>query len=379
MADIVAMKFGGTSLRDDEARAAAAEHVRQSVAAGKRVAIVVSAMGRKGEPYATDTLISLLASAGEPVAARELDLAMSAGEILSASYLAHLLNLRGIPARAFTGPQAGILTDDVPGQAEILSVRPDRILTCLEEGAVAVVAGFQGETAAREVRTLGRGGSDTRAVARGAALGAEVVEIYTDVDGIAAADPRRVPGVPFLAEIGAAELLTMAEEGSRVLHPRAVRASLATATPLCVRNTFSTLPGTLVHHEPAAGPARAVALAHRDRQLLLRVAEGGDPRLLVPELLDIGGGRFLLLDDVYRAERLARLRDAHEVEEPQRGWATASLILSGAGELTLADAALPGDAGDAEALPDGVSCRRYLVRESQLDTLLRALYEAHLA
>ncbi|HBL55050.1 MAG TPA: aspartate kinase, partial [Deltaproteobacteria bacterium] len=158
---IIVMKFGGTSIRDDESRTAAVEHIRRHADSGKQVVVVVSAMGRKGEPYATDTLISLLKDIGEPVNPAELDSVMSLGETLSSAYFSHLLSQNGLPAQAFTGSQAGILTDDNPGDAEILEINPARIRNVLNAGKIAVVAGFQGATAEGDVRTLGRGGSDT--------------------------------------------------------------------------------------------------------------------------------------------------------------------------------------------------------------------------
>jgi len=179
---IIVMKFGGTSLRSEESRAHAIKHIRSHADSGKQVVVVVSAIGRKGEPYATDTMISLLKDLGEPVKLAELDSVMSIGEILSSAYFSHLLSQNGLPAQAFTGSLAGILTDDNPGNAEILGINPSRIRSALNAGKIAVVAGFQGATAEGDVRTLGRGGSDTSAVALAAALKAEKVEIYSDVD-----------------------------------------------------------------------------------------------------------------------------------------------------------------------------------------------------
>jgi aspartate kinase len=370
MPDTITMKFGGTSVRDDEARRAAREQVRRRLAEGKRVALVVSAMGRKGEPYATDTLIGLLASAGEPIAPRELDLAMSAGELLSAAYFAHFLNLDGIPAEAFTGPQAGFLTDAAAGQAEILGLDPARIDRCLGEGKVAVVAGFQGADKDGEIRTLGRGGSDTSAVALGAALGSSEVEIYTDVNGVAQADPRRVPDVRFVAELSAETMLAMAEEGSKVLHPRALRASQPSRTPVRVRNTFNEDPGTLIVHEAPEGAARPLALAHREGLTLLHVA-GGWPWEIVPELLHLGEDSYLLQEDVHLEERIARLREEFDVMEPQSGWATASMILGGTNPdgFTAPTPKTPAQTLDA---PAGVL--RWLVRGERLDSLLAELY-----
>ncbi len=372
MPTTITMKFGGTSVRDDEARRAAREQVRRRLTEGNQVAVVVSAMGRKGEPYATDTLIGLLASAGEPIAPRELDLAMSAGELLSAAYFAHFLSLDGIPAEAFTGPQAGFLTDKAAGQAEILSLDPARIRRCLDEGKVAVVAGFQGADEDGEIRTLGRGGSDTSAVALGAALGANEVEIYTDVDGVAEADPRRVPAARFVDKLSADIMLAMAEEGSKVLHPRALRAAQPSCTAIRVRNTFSDKAGTLVLHEAAAGPARPLALAHREGLVLLHVS-GGWPGELVPELLHLGEDSYLLQDDVYLEERIDRLRKEFDLIEPQTGWATASLILGGE-NLEAFPPPTPETPAKAFAAPAGVL--RWLTRDERLDALLAELYRS---
>lgn len=375
MPDIIVMKFGGTSVRDEKARAAAREQVRRQVEAGRDVAVVVSAMGRKGEPYATDTLIGLLAGAGEPVSPRELDLAMSVGETLSAAYFAHFLTLDGLDAEAFTGPQAGFLTDDRAGHAGLLAVRPERVDACLMEGKVAVVAGFQGADEAGEIRTLGRGGSDTSAVALGAALEAREVLIFTDVDGIAEADPRRVPAARFLPELPVAAVLAMAEEGSKVLHPRAVHAAEPSRTPIRVLNTFSEEPGTLVHHQAADEEARPVALAHRENQVLLRLS-GGHPWEIVPELLHLGEDRYLLLDDVYLEERLARLSEDCEHMEREDGWATASVILGGRNPGAYA-ATSPGVEAEKLPAPDGIL--RWLVRQEKLDALLGELRDSMLA
>jgi aspartate kinase len=235
------------------------------------------------------------------------------------------------------------------------------------------VAGFQGADADGEIRTLGRGGSDTSAVALGAALEASVVEIYSDVDGIACADPRRVAEAPFLEEIGAAQILAMAEEGSKVIHPRAVKASLATQTPIRARNTFSDAPGTLIHHREIEGELHPIALAHREKQVLLEIRSKQDPRKTVPELLEVGRFRFLLINDVYLAERLAKLRAAFGNFEMEDGWASASVILN---RLQVREApALDG----AEKMPLAPGIWSWLVREEKLDDVLAELFEMHLA
>ncbi|MCH2288201.1 MAG: aspartate kinase, partial [SAR324 cluster bacterium] len=284
---IIMMKFGGTSVRNEESRASAIKHIRKRAESGKQVVVVVSAMGRKGEPYATDTLISLLKDVGEPVKPAELDTAMSLGETLSSAYFSHLLSQNDLPAEAFTGQQAGILTDDNPGNAEILEINPVRIRTTLNAGKIAVVAGFQGATSAGDVRTLGRGGSDTSAVALGSALNAERVEIYSDIDGISNCDPRQILEASFMDTVSAKQILSMANEGSKVLHPRAVLASLKTQTPIVARNTFSAASGTTIFHNAPADQSDQVALAHRDEMTLIEFEAKTDAQKIVPEMIRV--------------------------------------------------------------------------------------------
>jgi len=188
----IVMKFGGTSLRDESSRESALTHIKRYAEAGEKVVVVVSAMGRKGEPYSTDTLVNLLKQVGPSICPRELDLIMSVGESISSAFFTHLLSQNGLDAVSFNGRQAGILTDDNTGNAEILEINPVRIVEALNEGNIAVVAGFQGVNDRGDIRTLGRGGSDTSAVALAAALEAEKVEIFSDVDGIANCDPKLV-------------------------------------------------------------------------------------------------------------------------------------------------------------------------------------------
>lgn len=243
----IVQKFGGTSLKDSQTQAIALGHIRRAAEEGKGVVVVVSAMGRKPAPYATDTLIELMKCAGEPVSPRELDLMISCGEIISTALIAHALSSRGCPAIGLTGGQAGIITDGKYGQAEIIAVRAEGILRHLREGKVVVVAGFQGVTPEGEITTLGRGGSDTSAVAIGAAISAEMVEIYTNVDGVAVVNPALVPEAPFFKEIDFQDMLELAAEGCRVVHPRAIKAALERNLTLRVRSTFSQKEGTLIH------------------------------------------------------------------------------------------------------------------------------------
>ncbi|MBB6635333.1 aspartate kinase [Cohnella thailandensis] len=245
---IIVQKFGGTSLSDEYSRQHVLRHIRREKAEGHRLVVVVSAMGRRGEPYATDTLLDWIAQNGNSLPDREKDLLLSCGELISAATLCSLLNREGIPAVALTGGQAGIRTDARFGFARIVDVNSARILEYLEEDKVVVVAGFQGATEDGEVTTLGRGGSDTSATALGAALPAGIVDIYTDVDGILTADPRMVSEARPLAMVSYEEICNMAYNGAKVIHPRAVEIAMRAGVPVRVRSTFSEGLGTLVTH-----------------------------------------------------------------------------------------------------------------------------------
>ncbi|CAI6028380.1 aspartate kinase [Cohnella sp. JJ-181] len=249
---VTVQKFGGTSLSDASGREHVLRHIRREYEAGAALVVVVSAMGRRGEPYATDTLLDWIGSNGGGLAEREKDLLLSCGELISAATLCSLLNSRGLPSVALTGGQAGIVTDDKFGAARIVEVRTERIEAYLKQGKIVVVTGFQGATADGEITTLGRGGSDTSATALGAALQASVVDIYTDVDGILTADPRIVSEARQLAVVSYDEICNMAHNGAKVIHPRAVEIAMKAGIPVRVRSTFSDGEGTLVTHANAA-------------------------------------------------------------------------------------------------------------------------------
>lgn len=243
---VIVQKFGGTSVATPEGREAAVRKIREALAGGFQVAVVVSAMGRSGDPYATDTLIGLAKGVLKTIRPRELDLLMSCGENISTVVMVQTLKAKGIEAAAFTGGQAGIVTDHHYNSAKIMEIRPDKLWKCLEDGRIAVVAGFQGMTSDGEITTLGRGGSDTTAAALGVALKAEVVEIYTDVDGIMTADPRLVPQAKPLSQMTYNEVCEMAHLGAKVVHPRAVEIAMEGRIPLRIRSTFSDNLGTLI-------------------------------------------------------------------------------------------------------------------------------------
>jgi aspartate kinase len=243
---ILVQKFGGTSLATEQAREFVIRHIARERDRGYALVVVVSAMGREGDPYATDTLLRMIASNGDALPAREKDLLLGCGEIISTAVLVSKLRSEGISASGLTGGAAGVITDSTFGSARILEVRTEVLIETLQRGDIAVVAGFQGLTENSELTTLGRGGSDTSATALGAALRAERVDIYTDVNGILTADPRIVSEAKPLTVVGYAEICNMARQGAKVIHPRAVEIAQQAHIPMRVRSTFSEDEGTLV-------------------------------------------------------------------------------------------------------------------------------------
>lgn len=247
---IIVQKFGGTSVATEEARIAVKNKVQQAIRNGYSPVVVVSAMGRKGAPYATDTLIGTLKEVNLSVNVREMDMMMCCGEIISACVMAATLQKFGINAMALTGGQAGMITDSQFGAARIKNIKISNLMRLLESGIIPVVCGFQGMTENNfKFTTLGRGGSDTSAAALGAALKADYVEIYTDVEGIMTADPRIVKEASILDQISYAEVCQMAHNGAKVIHPRAVEIAMVSNIPMYVKSTFSDAPGTLITNE----------------------------------------------------------------------------------------------------------------------------------
>ncbi|MDT8901358.1 aspartate kinase [Anaeroselena agilis] len=253
---IIIQKFGGTSVASPEVRAMVVGKINQAREQGYTPVVVVSAMGRRGDSYATDTLLDLARASYRGIASRELDHVMYCGEIISAVVMTGVLQAADIDSVMLTGGQAGITTDDNFNNARVMKVDPARIMNFLKMGKVPVVCGFQGVTADGEFTTLGRGGSDTTAAVLGAALGAEVVEIYTDVDGIMTADPRIVPTAKILDIISYNEVAQLAHQGAKVIHPRAVEIAMQKNIPLVVKSTFSDAPGTLITNISKEGPER---------------------------------------------------------------------------------------------------------------------------
>ena len=239
---IVVQKYGGSSLADAESIKRVARRIAETKKAGNDVVVAVSAMGDT-----TDELLDLAQEVSPVPPPRELDMLMTAGERMSMALVAMAISDLGYSARSFTGSQAGVITDGVHGKAKIIDVTPGRITEALAKSHIVIVAGFQGVSqGTKEITTLGRGGTDTTAVALAAALGAEVCEIYTDVDGVFTADPRIVPSARKIDRISNEEMLELAASGSKVLHLRSVEYARRFDIPIHVRSSFSHKEGTIV-------------------------------------------------------------------------------------------------------------------------------------
>lgn len=272
------MKFGGTSVATPEARQRAAMKVVSAKEQGFKPVVVVSAIGRRGAPYATDTLLGELQSVdpNTPLDDRESDMMVACGEIFSAVIFSQTLRSLGQRAVSFRGGQAGIRTDGVYGNARIVSINPAGILKTVDEGAIPVICGFQGmfvedpALPSSELTTLGRGGSDTTAAAIGAALNAEAVEIFTDVDGVKTADPDYVDHAPTLAKMSYEEVAEIAHLGAKVLHPRAAEIAQRYNTPLYVKNTFSDHSGTQIVSREALGDRHVTGVTHSGKLTYLQ-------------------------------------------------------------------------------------------------------------
>lgn len=275
---IKVMKFGGTSVATPEARVQSALRVISARDQGYDPVVVVSAIGRKGAPYATDTLINVLREIDPNVEpdARELDLLIACGEIMSSVIFAHTLKTLGHPAQAFRGGQAGIRTDGTYGNARIVGIIPVSLFKSVEEGFIPVICGFQGVYVAPgggpggELTTLGRGGSDTTASAIGAAMKAEAVEIFTDVDGVKTADPDYVKHAPTLRTVTYDEVAEIAHLGAKVLHPRAAEIAMNYDIPLWVKSTFSDDPGTKIVKREEFPGRRVTGVTHTGKLVYLQ-------------------------------------------------------------------------------------------------------------
>ena len=257
---LVVQKYGGSSVADADGIKRVAQRIVTTRKGGDQVVVVVSAMGDS-----TDELMDLAGQVSPVPPARELDMLLTAGERISMALLAMAIAALGLEARSFTGSQAGVITDDVHGRARIIDIRPGRISGALADGAIPIVAGFQGVSqTTKDVTTMGRGASDTTAVALAAALEADVCEIYTDVDGVFTADPRIVRTARRIPRISYEEMLEMAASGSKVLMPRCVEYARRYGVPIHVRSSFTNRPGSWVQ-----GHANEIAEASEMEQAII--------------------------------------------------------------------------------------------------------------
>ncbi|MGG7097491.1 aspartate kinase [Clostridium sardiniense] len=269
---IVVQKFGGTSVSTKERRQKVVEKVKSAIDEGYSPVVVVSAMGRSGDPYATDTLLSLVGDKFKNTNKLASDLLMCCGELISSVVMSNELFDAGIDAIPLTGGQAGIKTDNVFTNAKHLDVDPKQILDFVSKGRVPVVTGFQGMSEDGFFTTLGRGGSDTSAAILGVALEAEQIEIYTDVDGIMTADPRIVKDASLINVISYNEVFQLAEQGAKVIHPRAVDIAMKSNVPLFIKNTMSDAKGTLINNNGDLNNGKIITgITHQNDRIQVKI------------------------------------------------------------------------------------------------------------
>ncbi|MCH7952493.1 MAG: aspartate kinase [Chloroflexi bacterium] len=302
---LIVQKYGGTSVGDAQRIKAVADRIIARIKGGDRLVVVVSAMGQT-----TDELIALAAEMTDEPEAREMDLLLSTGEIVTSTLLAMALKHSGQSALALSGAQAGIATDQVYGRARILKLDPARVVRELDAGAVVIVAGFQGVTEELEIATLGRGGSDTTAVALAAALKAERCEIYTDVDGVYTADPRICPEASKLSEVGYEEMLELSTWGARVMHNRAIELAAVYRVPVYVSSSFNDEPGTLIHGGVAMEKANKVmGIAHDEDVARITVRGVPDRPGIAAHIFEPLGKGGISVDTIVQNASVERLTD----------------------------------------------------------------------
>ncbi|MEU7585853.1 aspartate kinase [Micromonospora sp. NPDC049101] len=292
---LVVQKYGGSSVANAERIKRVAERIVDARKAGDDVVVVVSAMGDT-----TDELLDLANQVSPLPPGRELDMLLTAGERISMALLAMAIHNLGYEARSFTGSQAGVITTSVHGRARIIDVTPGRLKGALDEGSVVIVAGFQGVSQdTKDVTTLGRGGSDTTAVALAAALHADVCEIYTDVDGIFTADPRIVPNARHIRQITYEETLELAACGAKVLHLRSVEYARRAGLPIHVRSSYSTNTGTMVTgsmEDPSVEQALITGVAHDRSEAKITIVGVPDEPGAAARIFDTVAGAEINID-----------------------------------------------------------------------------------
>jgi len=302
---ILVQKFGGTSVSTEEKRSNVVCKVINAKNQGYFPVVVVSAMGRKGEPYATDTLLSLVEDNFKVANPLAIDLLMSCGETISTVIMCNELNSKGIYAVPLTGGQAGIITDSNYNNAAILNVDTKEILSILQKGKIPVVAGFQGRDENGYITTIGRGGSDVTAAILGAALNAVETQIYTDVDGIMTADPRIVTEASLIKKISYDEIFQFADQGAKVIHPRAVEISRKYNIPLVIKNTMNDCDGTLISNLESEDYENIITgITHMNNRVQIKITKNIDSSY--DDLFDILAENFISIDliNVFPKEKI---------------------------------------------------------------------------
>lgn len=295
---IVVQKFGGTSVSTAERRQRVIGKVKEAIKNGFTPVVVVSAMGRKGEPYATDTLLSLISNEFKKENKLATDLLMCCGELISSVVVANDLEAAGLKAIPLSGGQAGVITDDNFNDANLKDANGKKIKEILSEGMIPVVTGFQGMTEDGFFTTLGRGGSDTSAAIIGVALEAKKIEIYTDVDGIMTADPRIVKEAALIKALSYDEVFQLADQGAKVIHPNAVEVARSGNIPLVIKNTMSDSEGTIINSVGDKTANRLVTsiTSHSDRvQICIKLEDNKDNKNY-KDVLDIIAKNNISLD-----------------------------------------------------------------------------------
>lgn len=285
-------KFGGTSLATEQSRQLVFDKIIQGKQKYDDVVVIVSAMGRIGAPYSTDSLLALLNEQGRYVNDREIDLLIGCGEIISTVVISNGLKARGVKSEALTGGASGILTSSHFQNAHVIDIDTEKLFRLLEDDIVPIIAGFQGADDKGDITTLGRGGSDTSAALIGEALEADVIEIYTDVDGIMTADPNVCDEASKIHHISYEEVFQMADNGAKVIHPRAVEVAKRSGLTMMIKNTFTDSDGTAITHygqveKPMAIDDKLItSIAHRDSRIQFSVEGVIDDEAFFNELAE---------------------------------------------------------------------------------------------
>ena len=374
MAKIV-KKFGGTSLKNEARINLAAREVIESLENGDEVVVVVSAMGSEGDPYATNTLIDLLEDVSPEVDSRKKDLMMSCGETISASLFSHYLDSEGYTSVPMTGDKAGIFTNDNFGDADIIDIDPVRINHYTSQGKPVVLAGFQGRTVKGEVTTLGRGGSDTTALAVANQLNADFVELYTDVPGVAVADPEIVENPRYFSRISRASLARLTENGARVVHSSAVEEARKSGMPIRVKCSWNGESETLIGGKTAPD------------YLPVGIATNGEFTMVKGKSREINRDKMLK----ERAENLIHLEGRNSVailpEDvegiPQNGYeknhpvSVVTVVVTGEKKPVNARKELMSSLGDDNYLQKVVTDFgvRFMTGPGELEPLVKRIYE----